>query len=104
MYPSNSPKRRQPYPWTGSPNRVSGPSTHHATQPAGAYPQWPHNATYPSSAGPAGNLTSGYYPPAALYAETDSYDVNYPHANTSQASGNFVPHSLLEGQGSRYHA
>ncbi|KAA1476655.1 hypothetical protein DENSPDRAFT_884489 [Dentipellis sp. KUC8613] len=104
MYPSNSPKRTQPYPWAGSPNRVSGPSTHDVTQPAHAYAQWPHNAAHPSSSGPAGDLTAGSYPPAALYAETYSYDASHPHANTAQVYGNFTPLSSIEGQDSRYHA
>ncbi|TFY64984.1 hypothetical protein EVG20_g5763 [Dentipellis fragilis] len=87
MYSSNTPNRSQSYHWTGSPGRVSGPSTHDTIQPASTYAHWPISATYPSTNSTAGNLTLGSFTPATLYAGTYPDDASHPLANTYQASG-----------------
>ncbi|TFY70215.1 hypothetical protein EVG20_g2786 [Dentipellis fragilis] len=86
MYSSSSPNRSQPYPWTGSPGRVSGPSTHNPSQTSSTHAQWPNSATYPNTISTAGNLNPGSYPPTTLYTETYPYDASNPHANAYQAS------------------
>ncbi|KAA1476643.1 hypothetical protein DENSPDRAFT_843661 [Dentipellis sp. KUC8613] len=86
MSSSNSASRSQPYAWTGSPGRVSGPSMYNSAQPASIYARQPHNTTHSSANTTAGDLALGSYPPTTSHTETYALDASLPHANMYQAS------------------